>query len=116
MIPKKTPPLRRGGFGVREPAIFLEYSHPGFKGHSSGNQSRFTQCSPEEFARLQALNTRYHDKFGFPFILAVRGYDRHGIIDVFAKRLENDHATELRASLEQIHRIAGFRLHDLISG
>ncbi|WP_347316045.1 2-oxo-4-hydroxy-4-carboxy-5-ureidoimidazoline decarboxylase, partial [Ralstonia pseudosolanacearum] len=74
------------------------------------------QCSPEEFARLQALNARYNDKFGFPFILAVRGYDRHGIIDVFARRLENDRATELRASLEQIHRIAGFRLHDLISG
>ncbi len=74
------------------------------------------QCSPEEFARLQALNTRYNKKFGFPFILAVRGYDRHGIIDAFAKRVENDRDTELRASLEQIHRIAGFRLHDLISG
>ncbi len=74
------------------------------------------QCSPEEFARLQSLNTRYNEKFGFPFILAVRGYDRHGIIDAFAKRVDNDHATELRASLEQIHRIAGFRLHDLISG
>ena len=38
------------------------------------------RCSPEEFARLQALNQRYNEKFGFPFILAVRGYDRAGII------------------------------------
>lgn len=74
------------------------------------------QCTPEEFARLQALNTQYNEKFGFPFILAVRGYDRHGIIDNFSQRVENDRDTELRTSLEQIHRIAGFRLHDLISG
>ncbi|CAJ0734269.1 2-oxo-4-hydroxy-4-carboxy-5-ureidoimidazoline decarboxylase [Ralstonia mannitolilytica] len=74
------------------------------------------QCTPEEFARLQDLNARYNEKFGFPFILAVRGYDRHGIIEAFAKRVENDRDTELRTSLEQIHRIAGFRLHDLISG
>ena len=74
------------------------------------------QCTPEEFARLQALNAQYNEKFGFPFILAVRGYDRHGIIDNFSKRVENDRDTELRTSLEQIHRIAGFRLNDLISG
>nr|WP_311527341.1 2-oxo-4-hydroxy-4-carboxy-5-ureidoimidazoline decarboxylase [uncultured Ralstonia sp.] len=74
------------------------------------------QCTAEEFARLQALNAQYNEKFGFPFILAVRGYDRHGIIDNFSKRVENDRDTELRTSLEQIHRIAGFRLTDLISG
>ena len=74
------------------------------------------QCTPEEFARLHALNAQYNEKFGFPFILAVRGYDRHGIIDNFSKRVENDRDTELRTSLEQIHRIAGFRLNDLISG
>ncbi|WP_426397849.1 2-oxo-4-hydroxy-4-carboxy-5-ureidoimidazoline decarboxylase [Ralstonia sp. R-29] len=74
------------------------------------------QCTPEEFARLQTLNQQYNEKFGFPFILAVRGYDRHGIIDNFSKRVQNDRDTELRTSLEQIHRIAGFRLADLISG
>lgn len=74
------------------------------------------QCSPDEFARLQDLNARYNEKFCFPFILAVRGYDRHGIIAAFAKRVDNDRDTELRTSLEQVHRIAGFRLHDLISG
>lgn len=79
-------------------------------------QAGLTHCTPEELAHIQQLNANYNARFGFPFILAVRGYDRHGIIDAFAKRVDNDHATELRASLEQIHRIAGFRLHDLISG
>jgi len=75
-----------------------------------------TQLTPEEFARLQDLNKRYSEKFGFPFVMAVRGYDRHAIIDALATRLNNDRNTELRTSLEQIDRIVGFRLNDLISG
>jgi 2-oxo-4-hydroxy-4-carboxy-5-ureidoimidazoline decarboxylase len=71
-------------------------------------------CTQEEFDRLQALNQAYRDKFGFPFILAVRGYDRHGIIANFETRVNNSRADELRASLDQIYRIARFRLEDLI--
>ena len=74
------------------------------------------QLTPEEFARLQDLNKSYSEKFGFPFVMAVRGYDRQAIIDALATRLNNDRDTELRTSLEQIDRIAGFRLNDLISG
>jgi len=73
------------------------------------------QCTPEEFQRLQALNDAYNRKFGFPFILAVRGYDRHGIIDAFATRIENEPAVELQTCINQIHRIAQFRLNDLVS-
>ncbi|KND61678.1 2-oxo-4-hydroxy-4-carboxy-5-ureidoimidazoline (OHCU) decarboxylase [Candidatus Burkholderia verschuerenii] len=71
-------------------------------------------CTQEEFDRLQTLNAQYRDKFGFPFILAVRGYDRHGIIANFEARVNHDRAEELRTSLDQIYRIAGFRLNDLI--
>lgn len=74
------------------------------------------QCSAEEFERLQALNAGYNQKFGFPFILAVRGYDRAGIIEQFARRIGNDPATELQTCINQIHRIAQFRLDDLVSG
>ncbi|AOY91274.1 OHCU decarboxylase [Cupriavidus sp. USMAA2-4] len=74
------------------------------------------RCSPEEFARLQALNQRYNEKFGFPFILAVRGYDRAGIIAAFGERVENEPAVELQTCINQIHRIAQFRLNDLVSG
>lgn len=73
------------------------------------------QCTPEEFQRLQSLNASYNQKFGFPFILAVRGYDRHGIIDAFARRLDNPPDVELQTCINQIHRIAQFRLNDLVS-
>ncbi|MGS0892337.1 2-oxo-4-hydroxy-4-carboxy-5-ureidoimidazoline decarboxylase [Burkholderia stagnalis] len=72
------------------------------------------QCTQEEFDRLQTLNRTYREKFGFPFILAVRGYDRHGIIANFEARVNHSRTEELRASLDQIYRIARFRLDDLI--
>ncbi len=73
------------------------------------------QCTAEEFQHLQNLNAAYNRKFGFPFILAVRGYDRHGIIDAFASRLDNAPEVELQTCINQIHRIAQFRLNDLVS-
>ncbi|WP_420992738.1 2-oxo-4-hydroxy-4-carboxy-5-ureidoimidazoline decarboxylase [Cupriavidus sp. 30B13] len=73
------------------------------------------QCSAAEFEQLQDLNRRYNEKFGFPFILAVRGYDRAGIIGEFARRIGNAPAAELQTCINQIHRIAQFRLDDLVS-
>ncbi|KWZ35602.1 2-oxo-4-hydroxy-4-carboxy-5-ureidoimidazoline decarboxylase [Burkholderia anthina] len=72
------------------------------------------QCTQEEFDKLLTLNRTYREKFGFPFILAVRGYDRHGIIANFESRVNHSRDEELRASLDQIYRIARFRLDDLI--
>lgn len=72
-------------------------------------------CSQEEFDTLQRLNRAYRDKFGFPFILAVRGYERAGIIANFKARVENAREEELRTSLEQIYRIARFRIDDLVT-
>ena len=72
------------------------------------------QCTQQEFDTLQRLNRAYRERFGFPFILAVRGYDRHGIIANFEARVQNSRADELRASLDQIYRIARFRLAELI--
>jgi 2-oxo-4-hydroxy-4-carboxy-5-ureidoimidazoline decarboxylase len=72
-------------------------------------------CTQEEFDRLQELNAAYREKFGFPFILAVRGFDRHGIIANFEARLHHGRDIELRESLQQIYRIARFRLDDLLT-
>jgi 2-oxo-4-hydroxy-4-carboxy-5-ureidoimidazoline decarboxylase len=69
-----------------------------------------TQCSPQEFARLSALNRAYSAKFGFPFIVAVKGLDRAGIIERFATRLDHDRATEFNEALTQIARISRLRL------
>ena len=81
----------------------------------AGRGAGLNLCTPEEFDRLQALNAAYNRKFGFPFILAVRGYDRHGIIAEFARRVENSPKEELQTCINQIHRIAQFRLDDLVS-
>ena len=47
------------------------------------------RCTAEEFARFQELNDTYQAKFGFPFIIAVRGLDRHDILRAFEKRVGN---------------------------
>jgi len=68
------------------------------------------QCSPEEFAEFNTLNTRYNEKFAFPFIIAVKGHTRQTILEAFRRRIENDAKTEFETALEQIHRIAAIRL------
>ena len=68
------------------------------------------QCSPDEFERFQSLNSAYRDKFGFPFVMAVRGSTRHEIIAAFAERLENDYDLEFETALAEIHKIARLRL------
>ena len=73
-----------------------------------------TQCSPQEFARLSALNKAYKAKFGFPFIIAVKGLDRKAIIDRFEVRLEHDRVTEFGEALAQIARISRLRLAALL--
>lgn len=73
------------------------------------------RCTPEEFAEFQRLNDAYNARFGFPFIVAVKGLDRQAILAAFRARLDNDPETEFDTALEQIHRIAGFRLADLES-
>jgi 2-oxo-4-hydroxy-4-carboxy-5-ureidoimidazoline decarboxylase len=74
-----------------------------------------TQCTPTELAQLAALNTRYRERFGFPFVLAVKGYDRVAIIAELARRLNNDRAAEFAESLRQIDKIARLRLAALVT-
>lgn len=74
-----------------------------------------TQCSAEEFATLTDLNRRYNAKFGFPFILAVKGYDRAGILREFARRVESDRDTEFAECLAQVSKITRFRLDALVA-
>lgn len=71
------------------------------------------QCSAEEYAQFQDLNTRYKEKFGFPFVMAVRGSSRADILAAFAARLENDASTEFETALAEIHKIAALRLQAL---
>ncbi|MGZ5235882.1 MAG: 2-oxo-4-hydroxy-4-carboxy-5-ureidoimidazoline decarboxylase [Caldimonas sp.] len=84
--------------------------------HEQG-QAGLTACTPDEFATLQHLNAAYNDKFGFPFLLAVRGPRGDGlgkaqIIAAFARRLENHPDFEFEEALRNVHRVAELRLND----
>ena len=68
------------------------------------------QCNAEEFARFQRFNDEYTSTFEFPFIMAVKGANRHLILEAFETRLKNDSNTEFSTALEEVHKIAGFRL------
>ena len=76
--------------------------------------SGLNRCSPEEYARLHQLNADYNARFGFPFILAVKGLDRQAVIDAFARRVRNRREDEMAECLRQIHRIAELRLNELL--
>ena len=68
------------------------------------------RCSPQEFARFQELNAAYKARFGFPFIIAVRGLGRAEILAAFERRLGNGAEEEFATALEEINRIASMRL------
>ena len=68
------------------------------------------QCSADDYAQFQTLNDQYHEKFGFPFVMAVRASTRAEILSAFAARLDNDPALEFETALEEIHKIARLRL------
>lgn len=83
---------------------------------SEQSGARLDACSAEEFARLHALNAAYKAKFGFPFILAVRGLDRPAIIERFAERIAFTPEQEFAEALRQIERIASLRLQLRFAG
>ena len=87
---------------------------------SSNEQSKagLTHCTPQEFETIQQLNRDYNARFGFPFILAVRGPRGTGlskaeIIATFQRRLQGHPDFERQECLRNIHRIAEIRLNDL---
>ena len=66
----------------------------------------------EELARFTECNTRYQQKFGFPFLFAVKQSNKHQILRALAARTERAPGEELAEALQQVYRIAAFRLHD----
>ena len=113
----------------REPQLALVRAHPELAGKAMVSQSLtaestneqtkagLTNCTPEEFAHIQQLNASYNAKFGFPFILAVRGprgsgLNKQQIISTFERRLHNHPDYELAECLRNIHRIVEIRLND----
>ena len=74
------------------------------------------QLTREEFDALHRLNSEYKQKFGFPFLYAVKGSTKQDILEALSRRLTREKAEEFRVALAQVLRIAEFRLEDLING
>ncbi len=72
-----------------------------------------TSCSRAEFEQFQSLNAAYNARFGFPFIIAVKGRTRREILAEFTKRLANSPTKEFQSALEQINKIALLRLREM---
>ena len=83
---------------------------------SSGEQADagLDRLTDDERARFTELNDAYRARFGFPFIMAVKGRSKGEILAAFERRLENNAASEHSAALVQIERIALLRLRDLL--
>ena len=70
-------------------------------------------CTEEEFNEFKHLNGEYKKKFGFPFILAVKGKNKNEILDNFKKRISFDPTTEFDETIKQVKQIASLRLKEL---
>lgn len=70
--------------------------------------------SPEEFQQFRALNQAYREKFGFPFIIAVKNHTKTSILEAFDCRLNNEWQIEKQQALKEIADIACFRLQNII--
>ncbi len=67
----------------------------------------------DERARFTELNTTYQDRFGFPFIIAVKGLNKTDILSAFERRIAHDRDTEFAEACRQVERIALIRVKAL---
>ena len=85
--------------------------------HSSKEQSsaNLKNCNKEEYDEFKKLNDEYENKFGFPFIIAVKGKDKIEILNNFRQRINNDVELEFKEAKSQVKKIALFRLNELFT-
>ena len=106
-----------------EEQLSLLRAHPDLGARASLSTASATEqagagldhLTPEEFEHLRRLNSAYRDKFGFPFLYAVKGSSKHDILKALEARLPASHEREMAEALTQVARIARFRLEELIS-
>jgi OHCU decarboxylase len=107
----------------RDEQLALLRAHPDLGARAAMSDASATEqtgagldrLTPEEFASLIRLNAAYREKFGFPFIYAVRGSTKQAILDALEARLSAGSDQELAEALGQVARIARFRLQELIA-
>ena len=112
--------------GSQDAKMALVNAHPDLAGklalsktltaESTGEQAGagLDQLSADELARFTHLNDSYRARFGFPFIMAVKGKTKADILAAFEQRLNHDKATEFETALEQVNNIAALRLREIL--
>ena len=110
----------------RDAQIALLRAHPDLAGRAAvagdiAEESRREQAgagldrlTAEEFVRFQDLNARYRERFGFPFIYAVKGATKEAILAAFEARIDNDVEVEHATALANVERIFRFRIEDRV--
>ena len=76
------------------------------------NSVGLDQCTEEEFDEFKKLNLTYK-KFGFPFILAVKGKNKNEILNNFRKRVASNSQVEFEEAIKQVKKIANLRLQEV---
>jgi 2-oxo-4-hydroxy-4-carboxy-5-ureidoimidazoline decarboxylase len=106
-----------------EEQLALLRAHPdlGTRGRMSDTSSREQEnagldaLTRDELERFTTLNRAYREKFGFPFLYAVKGSTKRDILEALERRLLSTRDAEYQEALQQVHRIARFRLEEAIS-
>ena len=83
--------------------------------HKEQKGANLNRCNNEEFNEFKNLNYEYKKKFGFPFIIAVKGKNKSEILINFRKRINNEIDSEFEEAKNQVKKIATFRLKEIIN-
>ena len=106
----------------RDEQLALLRAHPDLGTRAQVSQSSaneqagagLSSLTQQEHARLLELNAAYKDKFGFPFLYAVKGSTKFDILGALERRLGGTADEEFETALQQVYRIARFRLESVI--
>ena len=113
---------------ARDEQVAVLRAHPDLAGRAAvagdlSEDSRKEQAgagldrlTPEEFERFTALNAAYKERFGIPFIFAVKGATKGMILAAFEERVANGPEAELKNAIDNVCRIMRFRIEDRVAG
>ena len=107
---------------IKEKHIKILNSHPDLavkkkltkESENEQANANLNQCTNEEFEEFNKLNEKYKKKFGFPFIIAVKGKNKNEILNIFRQRITNNINLEFEEAKKQVKKIATFRLSEII--
>ena len=86
-----------------------------FESKSEQAGAKLNECSVKEFDEFKKLNLEYKNKFGFPFIIAVKGKNKNEILNNFRQRILNNVESEFEEAKNQVKKIATFRFNEIIN-